>query len=71
MDVKRHTDSELGLYIYKIINNSGRTYEQIAEALEVSTRIVNYYINGERKPKQTTLLKLLRITNANLQEIPF
>lgn len=71
MDVKRHTNSELGLYLYKLIRNSGRTYEQVADALGVSPRIVNYYVSGQRKPKQITLLKLLRITKANSQEIPF
>lgn len=71
MDVKRHTDNKLALYIFTLINNSGKTYEQIAEALDVSPRVVNYYISGQRKPKQTMLLKLLRITNANLKEIPF
>lgn len=71
MDVTRHTDCELGFYLYTIINHSGKTYEQVAEALEVSPRVIGYYVSGQRKPKQTTLLKLLRITNANPQEIPF
>ena len=71
MDVIRHADSELGLYLYTIINNSGKTYEELAEALDVSPRTINYYVSGQRKPKQTTLLKLLRIIDANLQEIPF
>lgn len=71
MDVIRHTDSELGFYLYTIINHSGITYEDLAEALNVSPRTIGYYVSGQRKPKQTTLLKLLRLTNANSQEIPF
>lgn len=71
MEAKRSLDPDLGLFIHTIICNSGLTHEAIAESLSVSPRAVDYYCSGQRKPKQTTLLKLLRITGVNAEDIPF
>lgn len=71
MESNRKKDPELGRFLWSIIRKSGLTNEKLAEALDVSPRIVGYYCSGERKPNQTTLLRILRITNAELKDIPF
>ena len=71
MESKRNIDSELGLFIYKIIDKSGMTKEYIAEKLNVSPRIVHYYWTGQRKPKQKVLLSLIKLTRTQCEDIPF
>lgn len=67
----RNSYPELGLFIYNIIKASGLKKERIAEELDVDLRTVDYYCSGQRRPNQIKLLKLLRVTNTNAQEIPF
>ena len=71
MESKRRIDSELGLFIYSIINNSNYTISEIAYFLEVDERTVNYYCTGQRKPSQKRLLKLIKILKVESQSIPF
>lgn len=71
MESKRNIDSELGLFIYQIIDKSGITKELLADKLNVSTRTVYGYCTGERKPSQRVLLRLLRLTNTRAEDIPF
>lgn len=71
MESIRKKDPELTEYLRRIILSSGLTYEKIAEMLDVSTRTVGYYCSGERKPGQKTLLRLIRIANVNVKDIPF
>lgn len=71
MESKRKIDSDLGLFIYRCIASSNITYEQLAKKLDVSIRIINYYCNGERKPNQRTLLKLIKVLNVDVRSIPF
>lgn len=71
MDTKRNFDPELGLFLYHAIKRSGYTYESLAEALGVSREAVNQYCSGKRKPKQRTLLRLLRLTDVQAKDIPF
>lgn len=71
MDSNRRKDSRLGLFLWRCIQQSGMTYEKVAEALGVSTRIVGYYCSGDRKPSQITLLRFLRIVNVETKDIPF
>lgn len=71
MESKRNIDSELGLFIYTIIDRSGMTKEAIAERLKVSPRAVHFYCTGQRKPKQKVLLSLLKITCTKYEDIPF
>ena len=63
--------SELGLFIYKIIDASGKTHQEIADIIGVELRTVNYFCTGQRKPNQINLLRLLKATNAKVEEIPF
>lgn len=71
MEAKRSFEPDLGLFIHTIICNSGMSHEAIAESLNVSPRAVDYYCSGQRKPRQTILLKLLRITGVKTEDIPF
>lgn len=71
MDTKRNFDPELGLFLYRAIAKSDYTYETIAEALGVSREAVNQYCSGKRKPKQRTLLRLIKLTNVQVEDIPF
>ena len=71
MESKRKSDSELGYFIWRIINNSGLTHETVAELLNVSKRSVDYYCSGQRKPEPKVLLRLLKLTQINFKEIPF
>jgi hypothetical protein len=69
MDKKRKKFQEDGLMVYNIISNSNLTDEVIAEKLNVSTRLVYYYKTGERRISTLKLLKLLQITETNIQEL--
>lgn len=71
MESNRKIDSELGLFIYNSILSSGMTYEAVAEQLEVSTRTIDYYCSGQRRPKHKTLLKLIKVTGVKTEDIPF
>lgn len=62
---------ELGLFIYKIIDASGKTHQEIADIIGVELRTVNYFCTSQRKPNQINLLRLLKATNAKVEEIPF
>ena len=71
MESKRNFDPELGLFLYHAITNAGYTQEKFAEKLGVSREAVNMYCSGKRKPQQRTLLKILRLTNVQAEDIPF
>lgn len=71
MNTKRNFDLELGLFLYRAIVKSDYTYETIAEALGVSREAVNQYCSGKRKPKQRTLLRLIKLTNVQVEDIQF
>ena len=71
MESKRNFDPELGLFLYRAITNAGYSQEELAEELGVSRETVNMYCSGKRKPQQRTLLKILRLTNVQAEDIPF
>ncbi len=71
MDSKRNFDPQLGLFIYRAIEKSGYTQEKMAEQLGVSREAVNLYCSGKRKPKQRTLLRIVRLTGVQAEDIPF
>ncbi|MDE7083291.1 MAG: helix-turn-helix domain-containing protein [Clostridia bacterium] len=71
MESKRKCDSELGLFIWRRISESGLTHEEVAEHLNVCKRAVDYYCSGQRKPSQRVLLGILKLTQTNYEEIPF
>ena len=69
MDDKRRKDPRLGLLVYTIISGSEKTDAEIAEALDVSNRTVAYYKTGERRISPVNLVKLLQITNTDIQKL--
>ena len=69
MDKKRRKFQKDGLIVYAIISNSHLTDEKIAEELNVSIRTVSYYKTGERRMSILKFLKLLKLTETNIQEL--
>ena len=68
---KRRIDKRLAAYIYRSYRYSGKTQEELAERINVDPRTLKYYFNGQRKPSQITLLKLLKALDVNVRNIPF
>lgn len=68
---KRRIDKELGAFIHNCYKNSGKTIEELAWAIGIEPRTLNYYFSGKRKPGQRTLLKLVKVAKVNIQDIPF
>ena len=68
---KRRIDKELGDFIYHCWKESGFKMEEFAKKLKIEPRTLNYYFSGQRKPIQRTLLRLIRISNVDLKNIPF
>lgn len=68
---KRRIDKELGIFLHNCYVNSDKTIEELAWAINVETRTLNYYFSGERKPSQRTLLKLVKVAKINIRDIPF
>ena len=69
--VNRKTDHELGEFIWSIVHNSKYSQEKLAEILDVSPRMISYYCSGQKKPTQRKLLRLIRVTGVNVEDIPF
>lgn len=70
-NVNRKTDHELGEFIWSIVHNSKYSQEKLAEILDVSPRMISYYCSGQKKPTQRKLLRLIRVTGVNVEDIPF
>ncbi len=68
---KRRIDKELGVFIRRCYEDSGRTIEEFASEVDVEPRTLNYYFSGERKPSQRTLLRLVKVARVNVLDIPF
>ena len=68
---KRRIDKELGQFVRKCYECSGKTIEDLAWELDIEPRTLNYYFVGARKPSQRTLLKLIRVSNMCSKDIPF
>ena len=68
--VNRKTDHELGEFIWSIVHNSKYSQEKLAEILDVSPRMISYYCSGQKKPTQRKLLRLIRVTGVNVEDIP-
>ncbi|MCI9182142.1 MAG: helix-turn-helix transcriptional regulator [Acholeplasmatales bacterium] len=71
MESKRKIDIRLGSFLRKIIVESKYTISEIAEALELDDRTIQYFMTGERRPNQINLLKLLKFLQIDLADIPF
>lgn len=59
-----------GYNIRKAIIESGYTYEEIAEFLELSTpRVIYQWVKGKKLPSTLNLVKLSLIFNVQLEDI--
>ena len=67
----RKIDSKLAAFIRSMVKRSSLTYEEWSEVLGVSTRIVQMYCTGERRPEAKRLLSMLRISETPTEDIPF
>ena len=54
-----------------MVKRSSLTYEEWSEVLGVSTRIVQMYCTGERRPGAKRLLSMVRISETPTEDIPF
>lgn len=68
----REIDHELGKFIWNMVIKLDYSKEELAEMLSVSSRTIDYYCSGERKPTQRKLLQLIKIAGGlNATDIPF
>ena len=68
----RKIDYELGKFIWEIVDRSEYSKERWAEMLGVSTRMIDYYCTGEKKPAQRRLLQLIKAAGGiKAEDIPF
>lgn len=61
---------KIGDNIRENICNSGYTYDQVAEILELTTsRVIYDWVNGIKMPRLENLIKLSLLFNINLEDI--
>ena len=63
----RKIDSKLAAFIRSMVNRSSLTCEEWSEELGVSTRIIQMYCTGERRPEAKRLLSMLRISKTSTE----
>ena len=69
---QRKIDSKFGSFIRSIVSKTGLTHEELSELLGVSTRTMDFYCTGERRPKHERLMVLIKISGGiTADEIPF
>ena len=71
MNCKRKIDkSATGLKLYRLIKESGLTYAEIAEFLELQTpRVIYDWINGNKLPSTENLYNLAELFNVQIEDI--
>lgn len=71
MDYKLKVDKkETGLNIYRLIEKSGFTREEIAQFLELkSPRVIYDWANGIKLPGTENLLNLAKLLNVQVEDI--
>lgn len=60
----RKIDHKTADFIRSIVDESGYSQEKWAELLEVSPRMIAYYISGERRPSAERLLEIIEISKS-------
>lgn len=59
-----------GLKLYRLIKESGLTYAEIAEYLELQTpRVIYDWINGNKLPSTENLYNLAELFNVQIEDI--
>lgn len=71
MNCKRKIDkSATGLKLYRLIKESGLTYAEIAEYLELQTpRVIYDWINGNKLPSTENLYNLAELFNVQIEDM--
>lgn len=71
MDYKMKVDKRAtGLNIYRLVENSKMTREEIAEFLELnSPRVIYDWTNGSKLPSVENLLNLAKLFNVQVEDI--
>ena len=71
MNCKRKIDkAATGLKLYRLIKESGLTYAEIAEFLELQTpRVIYDWINGNKLPSIENLYNLAELFNVQIEDI--
>ena len=71
MNCKRKIDkAATGLKLYRLIKESGFTYAEIAEYLELQTpRVIYDWINGNKLPSTENLYNLAELFNVQIEDI--
>ncbi len=60
----RKIDRETADFIRGIVDNSNLTQQDWAEKLDVSPRVIAYYLSGQRTPSAQRLLKIQEISKS-------
>ena len=71
MKLDRKIDTNQGLFIYKLIEDSGETIKSISDKAGIERRTMNYYCSGERNPSFKATCKILKAIGALNIDIPF
>ncbi len=71
MDCKKRLNKrETGNKIYRAIEKSGFTYEQVAEELGLSTpRVIYEWTNGNKLPSLIRLVNLSYLLNVHIEDL--
>ncbi len=71
MDYKKKVDKkETGLRLYRLLENSRFTREEIAEFLELrSPRVIYDWTSGTKLPSMENMLNLARLFNVQMEDI--
>ena len=71
MDCKMKVDKQAtGLRLYRLIEDSGYTREEIAFFLELtSSRVIYDWLNGDKLPSTENLLNLAKLFNVQIEDI--
>ena len=70
MNVEKKLNKRLvAVNVRKLIIESGKTIESIAEVLEISERLVYYWFNGKRTPSLENIYGLSQLFNVQMESI--
>ncbi len=68
-EVKKLNKSTVSHNIRRMVSKSGFTIENIATELEVSERLIYYWLNGKRTPALENIYGLSQLFNISMESI--
>lgn len=68
-EVKKLNKSTVSHNIRRMVSESGFTIENIATELEVSERLIYYWLNGKRTPALENIYGLSQLFNISMESI--